>query len=434
VRAPSCEDDARLSAPDYSPRYVRVVVALLVAAVAVEFMHRQLIATAVEPIRTELGFSDTQMGALVTSFAAAYAVFVLVLGRIADAGSRRTIYALSIAVWSVGTALGGAVSGFGAFLATRLVVGLGQAGAGATNGPLVADYVPPARRATTFAIVAMGATIGVFLGLVLGAWGVGAFGWRATFALAGALGLAFAALFRFAVHEPPRGWSEGRTHEAGERPELGEVLRTIAGLRTFRHMTAGAILASMALFAGAQWGVAFFQRTHGLSLQSAGLAGGGIGLLATLGAIAGGMLADRMWARNARGVLLLPAVCCAAAFPLSVGAYQWPGLAGAIAMLALATVLAIVHGPPVGAVTQALAPLRMRGMISAVLNSLLTLFGLGAGPLLTGLVSDAVAAAGGDGLRTGLAWISGLYLWSALHFALAARTLPAELGRSGGAG
>jgi len=71
----------------------------------------------------------------------------------------------------------------------------------------------------------------------------------------------------------------------------------------------------------------------------------------------------------------------------------------------------------------------MRGMISAVLNSLLTLFGLGVGPLLAGLVSDALSQSpGGGGLRTALAWTSGLYLWSALHFVLAARTLRSDLG------
>jgi predicted MFS family arabinose efflux permease len=423
-----------VNAPVYSPRYVRTVVALLVAAVAVEFFHRQLLAIAVEPIRAELGFNDTEMGALVTAFAVAYAGFALVLGRVADGGNRRSLYALCIVVWSLGTALGGAVSGFGAFLLTRLVVGLGQAGAGATNGPLLADYVPPERRATTFAIVALGATVGIFLALSLGGLGIAAFGWRATFGISGAVGLAFAALFRFAVHEPPRGWSEGRSHEVHAQPGLGEALATIAGLRTFRHMAIGAILASTALFAGAQWGVAFFQRTHGLSNQAAGIAAGVIGLLATLGAIAGGMLADRMWGRHARGVLLLPAACCAAAFPLSVGAFAVPALAPAIAMLAAAMVLALVHGPPVGAVTQALAPLRMRGMISAVLNSLLTGFGLGVGPLLTGWVSDLVSSDGGDGLRTALAGVSVLYLWSGAHFALAARTLPGELERARGAG
>jgi MFS family permease len=93
-------------------------------------------------------------------------------------------------------------------------------------------------------------------------------------------------------------------------------------------------------------------------------------------------------------------------------------------------VLALVHTPAVGAVTQALAPLRMRGLISAVLNSLLTLVGMGLGPLLAGVVSDLTGGEPGAGLAAGLAWSSGLYLWAALHFALAARTLPAELARA----
>ena len=76
----------------------------------------------------------------------------------------------------------------------------------------------------------------------------------------------------------------------------------------------------------------------------------------------------------------------------------------------------------------------MRGMISAVLNSLLTGFGLGVGPLLTGWVSDLVSSDGGDGLRTALAGVSVLYLWSGAHFALAARTLPGELERARRAG
>jgi predicted MFS family arabinose efflux permease len=226
-----------------------------------------------------------------------------------------------------------------------LVVGVGQAGAGATNGPLVADFIPPERRATTLGIVALGATVGIFLGLVLGGFGIAAIGWRATFALGGASGLAFAALFRFAVQEPPRGWSEGRTEEAGERPGLGAALATIAALRTFRHMALGAILASMALFASAQWGVAFLQRSHGLSNQSAGVAAGVVGLLATLGAVAGGMFADRMWMRNARGVLLLPAVWPCGRLPLD-RRFQSPTLAPAVALLAAASSIAIVHGPP----------------------------------------------------------------------------------------
>lgn len=413
-----------MSPPSYSPRYVRLVTGMLVAAVAVEFMHRQVLAIAVQPIRADLGLSDSEMGWLVTAFALAYSAVVLVLGRIADRTDRRRLYALGIVVWGVGTALGGAALGFASFVATRIVVGAGQAAAGATNGPLIADYVPPERRATVMGLIALGATIGIFFGLFLGAAGIAAFGWRITFAVLGALGLVFAAAFDRFVAEPPRGWSEGRTQETGAPPALGEALATIARLRTFRHLTLGAIVASMALFAGAQWGPAFFERVYALTNMQAALAAGGIGLLATTGAVVGGLLADRMWARNARGVLLLPAACCALAFPASLAAFRAPSAGAAAALLATGMLLAMVHAPAVGAVTQALAPLRIRGLISAVLNSLLMLFGMGLGPLLAGIVSDRA------GLATGLAWSSGLYLWAAVHFALAARTLPAELARA----
>jgi hypothetical protein len=119
------------------------------------------------------------------------------------------------------------------------------------------------------------------------------------------------------------------------------------------------------------------------------------------------------------------------AFPASLAAFRAEGLAGAVALLAVGMVLALVHTPAVGAVTQALAPLRMRGLISALLNFLLTLFGLGLGPLLAGLVSDATAGPGsGEGLRRGLVLSTGLYAWAAFHFAWAARTLPAELAQA----
>ena len=414
-----------MNPPHYSPRYVRSVVALLTSAVAVEFLHRQLLAIAVEPIRSDLGLSDGQMGWLVTAFALAYGVAVLVLGRIADRADRRTLYALGIVTWSVATALAGAATGFATFVATRVLLGVGQSAAGATNGPLLADYVPPERRASAIGVVTLGAVVGVFLALFLGAAGIGAFGWRATFAAAGAVGLAFAALFRFAVHEPPRGWSEGRGHEAGERPGLRETLATLRRLRSFQHMTIATVVTNMALFAGAQWGPAFLQRAHGLTIQRAGLVAGGVALLATLGAVAGGLLVDRMWARDARGALLLPSICCAIAFPSSLLAYLAPNLSTTVPLLALGSVLAMVHAAAVGALTQALSPLRMRSSISAILNALLTWFGLGLGPLVAGLVSDA--SGGGEGLRTGLAWSSALYGWGAVHFALAARTLRADL-------
>jgi MFS family permease len=160
VRAQSSRLRGAVSDRHYSSRRVGAAVGFLAAAVSVEFFHRQILAVAIEPLREELGLSDTQAGTLVFAFGAAYAVFALVLGRLADRGSRRNVYAAGIAVWSAATALGGACAGFAALLATRLVVGAAQGAAGACNGPLLADYVRPERRAGAMGLIAVGGAIG----------------------------------------------------------------------------------------------------------------------------------------------------------------------------------------------------------------------------------------------------------------------------------
>ena len=407
--------------PSYSPRTVRKAVGFVVAAVAVEFAHRQILALAVEPLRRELGLSDTELGSLLTAFACAYAVCALGLGRLADAADRRLLFAACIAFWSAATAATAGVASHAALLATRAAVGAGQAGSGACATPLVVDYVAPERRATTLGLLAMGGTLGTFVALLAGGPVVQSLGWRWLFAGSGALGLAFAIAFAALVDEPPRGWSEGRAHEAGVRPPLGQVLRTLAGIRALRHLVAGTVLASAGLMAGAQWGPAFLERAHGFSSAQAGAASGLAALVGSLGAVAGGVLADRLWSRRPGAALLVPAASSAAAFPLAALAFTSASASHAVALICASVALQVVYSAPTGAIAQVLVPLRMRAVTAGALSALVTLVGLGLGPLVAGWLSDRLAAAGG--LGTALAVVSALHLWAALHFALAARAV-----------
>lgn len=418
------------SPPLYSPRYVRTVIALLTAAVFVEFFHRQVLAVAMNAIKRELAIGDTQLGSLVSAFAFAYFVGAIVLGRIADRLPRRSIYALGIAVWSASTALAAAFSSFGAIAATRFAVGLGQASAGATNSPLLADYVAPDRRGSALGIITMGATLGALAAGVLGALGVvESFGWRGLFIGAGVFGVAFSLVFAGIVKEPPRGWSEGRAQQPAFVP-LREVARIVLRAPALRHSFLGATLNSVALFASAQWVVAFFERAHALSTASASLVLVGAALAGTLGAVIGGVVANRAWTTQPRGVLLFPALCCALAFPVTFAAASVASTQSAIALYALGSALSLVHSAPAGAAMQGLIPDRMRGFLSGLIAALLTLIGLGGGPLLTGFLSDRLGAATDPAsIGRALAWVSVLYLWAALHFVLAARTFQGELAR-----
>lgn len=414
--------------PLYSPRYVRGVIALLAGAVFIEFFHRQLLAVALNVIGKDLALNDTQLGSLVTAFAAAYFVGAIALGRAADRLPRRAIYALGIAFWSALTAAGAATGSFATFLATRVGAGLGQSAAGVTNGPLLADYVTPERRGSAFGLVTMGATLGALVAAVAGGLVIEQRGWRFLFVAGGALGAAYAALFALVVKEPPRGWSEGRAQLATTPLPLREVSAVLRSRPALLHTVAGTTVNSIAVFAAAQWAVVFFERVHGLSTSVASLATAGGAFAGTLGAVAGGVVANRAWTTSPRSVLLIPAVCSGISFPLMWASATAPAAPLAFGLFVAGWVFALVHSAPASAAMQGLIPDRVRSFVTGLITALLTLVGMGGGPFITGLLSDLFGAATDPAsIGRALAWVSVLYLWAAVHFALAARSFERDL-------
>ncbi len=415
--------------PRFSPRTVNRVVALLTGAVFVEFFHRQVLAVAMKSIGDDLHSTDTQLGSLVTVFAIAYALSAPLLGRLADRLPRRTIYAAGIAAWSVATGLGAWAGSFSTLLLTRIATGAGQGAAGATNSPLIVDYVAPDRRGGVMGIVTMGATLGALGAGALGfAGALEAFGWRGLFIGASVFGLAFAALFAAFVQEPPRGWSEGRAHVPTSPVPLRDVARVAASRPALVHSLAGTVLNSLAIFASAQWIVAFFERVHGMSNATASLSLVAAALVSTLGAVAGGLLANRAWGSNPRAVLFVPAVCSTLACPALFFGASTPNATLAVVFYSLAGGLSLVHSAPAAVAMQGMIPDRMRSFVSGLIASIVTLIGLGCGPLIAGALSDWFGSASDPtSIGRALAWISVLYVWAAVHLALASRTLKADL-------
>ena len=80
------------------------------------------------------------------------------------------------------------------------------------------------------------------------------------------------------------------------------------------------------------------------------------------------------------------------------------------------------------ATTQALMKLRMRAVASAILFFIINLIGLGFGPQAVGIVNDLLAPSLGDeAIRYSLVLSILTTVWAAVQFALAARTLQADL-------
>ena len=112
-----------------SNNYKWFVLAILTVVYAFNFIDRQILVILQEPIKAELGLSDTQLGLLTGfSFAVVYVTAGIPIAWLADRSNRRNIVAVSLGIWSVMTALSGIVQNYTQLLMARLGVGLGEAG------------------------------------------------------------------------------------------------------------------------------------------------------------------------------------------------------------------------------------------------------------------------------------------------------------------
>jgi MFS family permease len=371
--------------------YAYYVLGVLFVVYIFNFIDRQILAILLQPIKDDLKISDTALGFLTGfAFALFYTVAGLPLARIADRWVRRSLIAISLATWSVMTAASGLARGFTDLAFARIGVGIGEAGATPPAHSLIADYFPPEKRATAFAVYASGIYVGVGLGFWIGGWINDAYGWRMAFFVVGLPGILMALIVRFTVREPPRGLSD---HAAGKTQEytIREVWRFFSTLPAARNVSlAGGFHAFVGYGLGA-WLPAFFIRVHSMTPGSLGrwlswiTALGGI-----IGAFAGGWIADRWVRGNPRarpyvgliGVLLsIPPLF----FTLLLADTE-------IALWALlpyniATTLWL--GPTI-AVIQDLVPPSMRATASAVFLFVVTIIGLGAGPQVIGILNDLI--------------------------------------------
>jgi MFS family permease len=335
-----------------------------------------------EPLRREFSLTDAQIGGLSTAFTLVYAVAGLPLGRLADRGSRKTLLAAGLAVWSSLTALGGLATGYVMLAVTRLGVAVGEAVCAPAATSWIGDLYPPERRARPLARFMLAVPVGVALSLIGSGAIAQAVGWRAALLLAAAPALLlFPALLL--IHEPPRG--RPAAHHALE-------IRSLLRIPVFRWIIASGALLNFAMYAIAAFLPAFLSRWHG---QTVAQAGWWSGIAHLGGGLAGGALAGWVGDRFPRRRLAAAAAAALAAAPLTFAAALQPrgALISAVVLLAGGYgLLNMYYGFVYAALQDVVAP-ALRGAAMAVYFLAMYLCGASFGPLLTGRLSDHLARA-----------------------------------------
>ncbi len=417
--------------PEFSKAYTRYALGLLLVVYIVNFLDRQVIAILLQAIKEDLDLSDTQLGAFSgIAFALLYSTLGIPIARWADRGVRRSIISLALLIWSGMTALQGLATSFGALLAARVGVGVGEAGCSPPAHSIIADLFAPARRATALSIYALGIPIGSAIGLAGGGWLRETFDWRTALVIVGLPGIALAAVVRLTLREPTRGYWEDQKSRDAAPPSLGEVARLLRARRSFVHMALAGTLHAFYGYGAGAFNPAFLERVHALGALEIGT---WLGLVAATagaaGTFLGGWLTDRLSGRDRRWYAWLPAWGSIAAVPLVLLFYLWHDGREALALAALPALVGGLYLGPTFAMTQALVPPRMRAQAAAVLLLVMNLIGLGLGPQFVGLLSDWLAPSTGvESIRWALlvTVVVGA-LWSAVHYFRAAATLRQDL-------
>lgn len=403
---------------------------LLTVVFSFNFIDRQLLAILQEPIKAELGLSDSQLG-LLTGFA--FAVFYVTAGipiaRWADHSNRRNIVVLSLLIWSSMTALSGIVQNYAQLLLARIGVGVGEAGGSPPSHSIISDIFPPRSRAGAFGFYSAGVNIGVLFGFLLGGWLNEFFGWRMAFLVVGAPGILLAILLRLTLAEPIRGLADQRL-VSDEPIPFKRVLVLLWNRLSFRHLAFAAALNAFVSYSTSNWTASFIIRSHGMSTGELGTWLALImGFCGAVGVFGGGLIADRLSMRDQRWYVWLPVVAGLIALPFTVAVYLAPGPYLALGFAIIPAVMSNVYLGNALATTHAMVGLRMRAMSSAILFFILNIIGMGAGPWTVGMFSDLLAPTlGVESLRYAMLYVlPPISLWSICHFYLAGRTLREDL-------
>ena len=425
--------------------YRRYALSVLLVIYTLNFLDRQIMSVLAEPIKHDLGLTDTELGLMTgLAFAVFYTFLGIPIARYAEHANRPFIIATATAVWSAFTVMCGYAQNFVQLVVARIGVGVGEAGCTPPAHSLIVDYTPKEKRASALAFYSLGTPLGGLLGMVLGGLVADAYGWRTAFLVAGAPGVIMALVAVFTLVEPRKRLKAELAAKRANAPSFGDALRELRGKRTFWLVAFAASIKAFIGYGSAAFIVSFFLRNHtaqlaelsaSVGLKPLGFVALVLGLVAgiagALGTLLGGYLGDKFGGRDLRFNMTMPAIATLLSIPFYVFGLLTDDLIVAFIVLAIPPILNTLWYGPVYATVQGLVRPETRATAAAILLFVINIIGLGLGPLGIGIISDVIGQGFGLGVNEGLRWsLITFYIVGAsayVLFWLARRTIREEM-------
>lgn len=382
------------------------VTLLLTIAYTFSFIDRQVLNLLVEPIRSDLGISDTQISFLQgLAFVGAYVLMSIPIGRLVDRYHRVLVLIGGVLVWSFSTVGCGLARTYTQLVLARVGVGAGEASVTPAAWSLLADYFPPERLARPMSVFLMGPYLGAGLALILGAevidWTrnqeqlsmpvIGQLeAWQFTFIAVGLPGVLVAAALA-SIPEPKR--IQLHVDAASGHMTWREVWqRMLSNLRVYVALLLGAPFLVVMLYGLQAWVPTYLVRVFEWDLPRAGRAYGLIALITgSAGVLTGpyvGAWLNRLGHRDYP--LRLGAIAAGLTMMSMVGIAFASSAESALVFISLASFSVTLPLTLFTYALQTATPANMRGFIAGLYVVTVNVMGLALGPTLVALATDSL--------------------------------------------
>ncbi len=316
-----------MNPPPKPGHYRWYICGLLFFATTINYVDRQVIGILKTTLQGEFGWNEIDYSNIVFAFQTAYAIGLMVAGRLMDRLGTKAGYALALIVWSLAaiacaeaTAFGPAAAsllatvGFVAtpsvagFMAARFALGLGEGGNFPAAIKSVAEWFPKKERALATGIFNSGTNVGAVVTPIVVPWITVHYGWYWAFVITGALGFIWLAFWWLMYDTPERHPRVSPAELAYINSDPSEPTTPVPWAKLFPHREAwafaiGKFMTDPIWWLYLFWLADFLQKKHGLSLSGVSAPLVVIYLVADVGSIGGGWLSSslikRGWSVNA---------------------------------------------------------------------------------------------------------------------------------------
>jgi len=320
-----------------------VICTLLLFGVTKNYMDRQVLGVLKTTLQHNLGWNEIDYSNLVFAFQAAYAVGMVLMGRLVDRLGTRLGYALAMIFWSLASMAHAAGTSLGSFFLARAALGFGEAGVFPASIKAVAEWFPKKERALATGIFNAGSNIGAILTPLIVPWITIHWGWRWAFVATGSLGFVWIIFWLLLYRRPEEHPLVSKAELDYIRNDPQELVAKIKWASLLPHRQTWAFVLGKFTTDPIWWFLLFWipdflQRVHGLRLTQIGVPIMVIYLMGDAGSVAGGWLSSRLIhlgksVNFSRKIALL--ICAVSVIPI-VFAYRIESLWGAVLLIGLA--------------------------------------------------------------------------------------------------